>query len=230
MSHFDAENCLERYLALTRSQPELFVNPPGDIYEILLDRSRIRFAQQAAFRSRQATNLSVSDLRVGVLAADPFVTVLREAVAFPDGTCGLYNRLMLLKGVVVLPMLGQKLVLFRRFRHGTRSWHLEAPRGTGSGAGRMEEDARRELMEEIGAQTDELLDLGEYHPSSGVIAETMKLYLARISGIGALEKHEAITSVELLTASEAEAMVSGGEVTDGPTLVAYLRARLRGYL
>ncbi|MGB7543142.1 MAG: NUDIX hydrolase [Burkholderiales bacterium] len=230
MSQYDADDCLQRYFALARARPGLFANPPGDIYEILLDPSRIRHAQAEAMRSREAERLPVADLRVGVLAEDPYVTVLREAVRFPEGSYGLYNRLILARGVVVLPVLDGKLVLIRRFRHGTRSWHLEAPRGTVSSDERIEEDARRELMEEIGAQTLELLDLGEFHPSAGVIAECMKLFLARIDGVGALEKHEAISGVEILDRAEAEALIARGDVTDGPTLAAYLRAKLRGYV
>lgn len=230
MAQFDADDCLERYLMLASLRPGLCANPPGDVYEILLDRARIRHAQAEAARARQTEKLSISDLRVGILAEDPYVTVLREAVRFPDGGYGLYNRLLLATGVVTLPMLNRKLVLIRRFRHGTRSWHLEAPRGTVSTADCIEDDARRELMEEIGAQTIDLVDLGEFHPSAGVIAESMKLFLVRIAGIGDLERHEAISGIEIVSPTEAEAMIVRGDVTDGPTLVAYLRAKLRGYL
>ena len=230
MPPFDTEDCLRRYLMLAQIQPTLFINPPGDIYRILFDCGLMERAQEEAKRSRMADGLSVSDLRVGLLAEDPYVTVLRDAVVFPDGNYGLYNRLILARGVVVLPVLDNRLVLIRRFRHGTRTWHWEAPRGTVSAEHRIEEDARRELLEEIGAQATDLVDLGEFHPSAGIIAESMKMYLARITNTGDLDKHEAISGIGVLDQAEAEAMISSGEVTDGPTLAAYLRAKLRGYL
>ena len=130
--------------------------------------------------------------------------------------------------VAVLPVLDGRLVLIRRFRHGTRSWLLEAPRGIVEAPATPADDARRELKEEIGASVTALHDLGEFHPSAGVIAESMKLYLAHIDRIGELETHEAITGVEVLTAAQADELIARGEVTDGPTLAAYLRARLRG--
>jgi ADP-ribose pyrophosphatase len=228
MSDFDANDCLRRYLERVQAEPPLFGNPDGQIYEILLDAAAIRKAQQSAGESRRAAGQPTADLRVGLLAQDPYVTVLREAVRFPDGTFGLYNRLLLARGVVVLPVLDGKLVLIRRFRHGTRSWLLEAPRGTADPKCSTDEDARRELQEEIGASVTALHDLGEFHPSAGVIAESMKLYLAHIDRIGELEVHEAISGVELLTAGQADELFARGDVTDGPTLAAYLRARLRG--
>jgi ADP-ribose pyrophosphatase len=227
---FDSEDCLRRYLALAETRPAYFQNPPGDIYRILFDHPQVVRARAEAKRLRTAQGLTVSDLRVGVLAEDPYVTVLREAVEFPDGGYGLYNRLMLAKGVVVLPVLDDRLVLIKRFRHGTRAWHWEAPRGTVTSELEIEEDARRELQEEIGAQATALVDLGEYHPSAGIVSESMRLFFARIEGIGELDKHEAIVEMDILDRDRAEAMILSGEVTDGPTLAAYLQARLRGWV
>jgi ADP-ribose pyrophosphatase len=95
------------------------------------------------------------------LADDPYAMMLREAVRFPDGAFGLYNRILVPGGVVVLPVLHGRVVLIHRFRHGTRRFEYEAPRGIAGEAERIEEGARRELLEEIGAAAEELLDLGE---------------------------------------------------------------------
>jgi ADP-ribose pyrophosphatase len=67
---------------------------------------------------------------VGVLASDPYATVLREAVRFPDGSLGLYNRLLVPGGVVVLPVSRGSIVLIHRFRHGARRFAYEAPAGS----------------------------------------------------------------------------------------------------
>ena len=86
------------------------------------------------------------------------------------------------------------------------------------------------MKEEIGANATSLIDLGEVHSSTGCLDEVHKLYLAHINGIGTPEKHEAISSIELLPLDRFEAMAESGQITDGPTLAAFLRARLRGYL
>jgi ADP-ribose pyrophosphatase len=230
MSDYDAERCLARYFEVVRARPERFVNPPGDIYEILLDPGRIEHAQAEALRVRGRDGLSTRDTRVGVLAEDPYLIVMRDAVRFADGSYGLYNRLIVPSGAAILPVLDGRIVLLNRFRHGTRSWHLEAPRGSFSGEGTHEEEARRELFEEIGARATEMIDLGELHSTTGCLDEAHHLFMARIDGVGTPDKHEAIVEFRSLSVAEAEERLAAGTITDGPTLALFLRARLRRYL
>lgn len=230
MSDFDPEGCLRRYFAMAQERHDLFVNPPGDIYEILLARERIEQAQAETARRRRHEGLPSDDARVGVLAADPYMTIMRDAVRFPDGSLGLYNRILSPPGAAILPLLDTRIVLIHRFRHGTRTWHLEAPRGAFNGEGDEVADARRELVEEIGASPTELIDLGIVHSTTGCIDEYHRLFLARIESIGAPDKHEAITSIRTLPVAEAGQLIASGEITDGPTLALFLRARLLGYL
>lgn len=223
-------DCLEKYRDLVQARPALFTNPPGDIYQIQHDPSLVRRAQEEAQQLRIRNNMPSDDIRVGVLASDPYLTVLREAVRFPDGTYGLYNRLLVPSGVAMLPVIDGKIVLLHRFRHGTRAWHLEIPRGCADGGADFEIDARRELAEEIGATGIDLLDLGRLHSSTGCLDESYHLYLARIASFGVADIHEAIGELRLVTIDEAESLIADGELTDGPTLACFLRARLRGYL
>ena len=230
MPEFDTTDCLNRYLALARERPDRFHNPPGDIYEILLDPARIAHASREAETSRRREGLSAVDTRVGVLAEDPYLISMRDAVRFADGSYGLYNRLLVPSGAAILPIMGETIVLLHRFRHGTRAWHLEIPRGSFSGVGTRADEARRELQEEIGAVAHELIDLGTLHSTTGCLDEEHQLYVARISGVGAPDRHEAIASLQRFSVPVMEAKIADGTITDGPTLAAFLRARLRGHL
>ena len=230
MGDYDADACLARYFDLVRARRERFANPPGDIYEILLDPERIAHAQSEARRVRVRDGLPADDLRVGVLAEDPYLLVVRDAVKFADGAYGLYNRLMVPSGAAILPVHDGHIVLLDRFRHGTRAWHLEIPRGSFSGEGTHEDEARRELQEEIGARVVEMIDLGLLHSTTGCLDEMHHLYMARIDGIGVPDKHEAIVALRSFTVDETAAKIADGTITDGPTLAAFLRARLRGLL
>jgi ADP-ribose diphosphatase len=230
MSEYDATECLTRYFELVRERPDRFVNPEGDIYEILLDPARIEHAQSEARRSRMREGLPSQDVRVGVLADDPYLLVMRDAVRFADGSYGLYNRLLVPSGAAILPVHDGRIVLLRRFRHGTRAWHLEAPRGSFSGTGTHEDEARRELQEEIGSTAEELIDLGELHSTTGCLDEAHHLYMARIGRVGIPDRHEAIVEFCSFTVGETERRIADGTITDGPTLALFLRARLRGHL
>ena len=230
MSDFDSADCLERYLALVRERPDRFTNPDGDIYQILLDTPQMDRARRDAEHHRREERLPSGDTRVGVLAVDPYLMVMRDAVRFADGTYGLYNRLMVPSGAAILPVLGDTIALLHRFRHGTRRWHVEAPRGAFSGVGTRRDEAERELFEEIGARPIEVIDLGEVHSTTGCLDEEHQLYLARIEALGTADRHEAIESIKVLPIPAVERMIGDGAITDGPTLALFLRARLRGYL
>src|SRR5437899_73629 len=79
---------MDRYRALVRDRPERFRNPDGDIYEILLDEQQIDRARRDAHSQRCADGLAAEDTRVGVLAVDPYLVVMRDAVRFADGSYG----------------------------------------------------------------------------------------------------------------------------------------------
>jgi ADP-ribose pyrophosphatase len=230
MSEYDASACLARYFDVVRERPDRFLNPKGDIYEILLDPARMEHAQSEARRNRVGEGLPSDDIRVGVLAEDPYLLVMRDAVRFADGSYGLYNRLMVPSGAAVLPVHDGRIVLLHRFRHGTRAWHLEAPRGSFSGRGTHEDEARRELEEEIGAVATELIDLGQLHSTTGCLDEAHHLYMARIGSVGVPDRHEAIVEFCSLTVDETARRIGDGSITDGPTLALFLRARLRGLI
>src|SRR5438552_5824150 len=109
MSDFDPADCLDGYRALVRDRPERFTNPDGDIYEILLDEHQIERARLDALNHRRVERLPTEDTRVGVLAVDPYLVVMRDAVRFADGKYGLYNRLLVPGGAAILPVVGNSI-------------------------------------------------------------------------------------------------------------------------
>jgi ADP-ribose pyrophosphatase len=230
LADFDSDDCLNRYIERARATPGMMHNPPGKIYEIVRDPDEMRRAAAATRDYRHAHGDPAGDTRVGVLAEDPYVTVIRDAVRFPDGGYGLYYRLTLGTGIVMLPVLGASIVLINAFRHGTRRWHLEAPRGMFDGNEPTAELVRRELGEEIGAAPIDMVELGALHPSPGVVDECLHLYLVRIDRIGEVDPHEAISEIRTFSVAEFDQLAAAGEITDGPTLAVYLRAKLRGLL
>ncbi|MFC8765016.1 MULTISPECIES: NUDIX hydrolase [Streptomyces] len=200
-----------RYDVLRGERPELFRNEPGGI-EILTDPAAVEAAG-------------------GVVYQDPYVLLVRDAVRFPDGRTGTYTRSVsatAAPGCVILPLLGDRMVLIEHYRHATRSWHWEIPRGFGTARLTGEANAAKELAEEIGARVRELLPLGSLHPDSGVSADLVLLFAARIDAVGSLETGEGIRGSLTLPFAEAESMIADGRITDGFTIAAMTRARLAG--
>jgi ADP-ribose pyrophosphatase len=219
---------LDRYFSLMRERPELFANAPSGGIEILTSREAIAAAQDAAGTARSERGLDTCDLRVGLIARDPYMLVLRDAVRFPDGSLGLYNRIVELRSVAVLPLLDGRPVLVRIFRHGLREWWLEFPRGGCDPGESPEQAVRRELREEIGAEIRDLTPLGAFTPGGSSLSIRAELYAARIGGVGAPDRADGISGIEVLDVSEVERLIRASRIIDGFTLATFLRARLAG--
>jgi ADP-ribose pyrophosphatase len=229
----DGDAALEAYIALRRARPDLFDLPGrhgAGAIEILSDPADIEAARAAAAAHRAAHALPAEDTRVGVLASDPYMLVLRDPVRFPDGSLGLYNRIIEGRSVAAIPLLGDKIVLLRIFRHGMRSWSLEFPRGGCDRNETPEAAIRREIAEEIGAKPREIVALGSFTPGGSILSIIASLFAVRIDAVGRPDSAEGISGLEVLGMTEVEARIRSGEILDGFTMGAFLRARLAGLI
>lgn len=223
------------YLTFAQKHPQLFVNPPGVIFTILLDEDKIQQAEAEMTRRLAAHNLPAEWAKVGIVYQDQYLLLLRDAVRFPDGSLGTYIRFVNpdgAPGVIILPVCQGRVVLLRHFRHATRTWHLEIPRGFGEQGSASEANARRELAEEIGAAGAgvHLVFLGEVYSDTGMSAASNKLYYAEIETYGKVDINEAIAKVHAVPIAEFERLIRDNEITDGLTLSAYAYAKARGLL
>jgi ADP-ribose pyrophosphatase len=163
--------------------------------------------------------------KVGVIYKDKFWIWLNDAVKFPNGKTGVYGRLMWVKsltgapGVAVMPILPNgKIVLNLNYRHATRSWEFELPRGVINEGETPDLAAAREAKEETGLILDELNYLGEIAPDTGMTNTIAKVYLAKVKekGIATPEDSEAIEGIYAFTFDELkEGFIKGYLLNDG---------------
>ena len=224
---------LSDYLSFAQAHPALFVNPPGS-FTILLNEGEIREVEAQMAQRLKARRLPAEWALVGIVYQDQYGFILRDAVQFPSGVLGTYIRFVSRAGgpsVIVLPVYQGQVLLIRRFRHTTRTWHLEIPVGTGMKDLSPEEMARRELTQEIGAIVNRLVSLGQLDSSGpGMASNKAKLFYAEIESFGNVDMHAGISELLLVTVSEFEHMISMSEITDSFTIVAYTYAKLEGLL
>ena len=131
-------------------------------------------------------------------------------------------------GVVVVPITADdRIVLIRQFRHPVRMWLRELPRGASEAGETPEATARRELKEEIGAETSEVFSLGRLTTDSGQQVGYPHIVAARVrlGGDSAPEDSESIDSRFRYTWPELVAACERGEIIDSFTLAAVVRLR-----
>jgi ADP-ribose pyrophosphatase len=212
----------------------MFANPPGAGFFILLEADEIRHAETQAVQRLADKGLPSVWAQVGVVYEDQYLLILRDAVRFADGQYGTYIRRVAradsVPGVVILPVYNGLVLLTHHFRHATRAWHLEIPRGFGTKGLSNEANARRELEEETGGSASRLISLGQMHVNTGMSSECVELFYAETISIGQPDIHEAISEVLPINLTEFERLMRKGEITDGFTIVAYTRAKLCGLL
>ncbi len=223
----------QEYLELARSRPELFANPPGAAFQILLKESEMDEAEAFMAGQHRRNGAPTEWAKVGVVFRDQYLLLVRDAVRYADGSVGTYIREVdqdpRFVGVVILPVWQGKVLLIRHFRHATRNWHLEIPRGFGS-AEDAEQSARRELTEEIGASGVVLTSLGEMYPDTGAGNGRVALFYAAVTSYDSPESIEGINEVLPTPVAQFEQMIGHCRLDDGYVLAAYARAKARGLI
>ena len=195
----------------------------GEI-EVVTDPAEIlkiqTMQEQRLLKRGFSTDQAAQYSRIGIVGEDQYWVWLRDAVNFPQGARGTYDRLLWrselknkASGVAVLPILPSgQIALILNYRHATRSWELELPRGRVEANETLEEASRRELKEETGFTTDSVTFLGEIAIDTGVLSSVIPVFAGKIISQEAAkhEYSEAIAKVITFTREELkEGLVRG---------------------
>ncbi len=190
------------YLELINRFPKL-IQPQGNYangeIQIVLDPQEMADIERETGRN------------VGIVMKDKYWLWINDACIFPNGNKGVYGRILWVKslescpGVVVMPVMSDgKIVLNCNFRHATRSWEIELPRGLINFGEEVEAAAKRETVEETGMLVNELLLLGEIPPDTGVTNTVVPIFMAKVTEKqdSQPEDTEAIEEILALTVHE----------------------------
>ncbi len=129
--------------------------------------------------------------------------------------------------VTILPVDGEGRILFvRQYRHATGKELLELPAGTLDTDEPPETCALREIREETGFATGNMVKLGEFFLAPGYSTEYMVVYLATELKPAPLPKdQDEFISLEAIPVEQAYQMALSNELMDGKSLAALLLAR-----
>jgi len=153
-------------------------------------------------------------------------------VELPDGRTASREVVEHRGAVVILPLFDDgKVLLENHYRFAVGGYLIEAPAGTLEEREDPAECARRELAEETGLVASEMVHLGDFYSSPGVLTELMHAYLATglRRGHPRLEEGEVLEPVEVQF-EEAVRWALAGKIRDAKTIAALFLAedRVRG--
>ncbi|MFZ2008077.1 MAG: NUDIX hydrolase [Stellaceae bacterium] len=223
----------ERYRSLLNARPALAQNLPGGI-DVITDPAGIERVESAMAQRFASKGLPRDWARAGVFYEDPYIMVLRDAVIFPDGQPGLYHRAIGRHdgptGVAILGKYRGDVILVRHFRHPTRAWHLEIPRGAIAGDENATQMAHVEISEEIGGTISSMTQMGVIHGASAFMRHRVVLVYAEFTAIGTPALGEGVGDIVPIPPARLEQLIRDSEITDSFTVAAAYHARLRGLL
>lgn len=109
-----------------------------------------------------------------------FITVLEDKVIRPDGTTGIYGYMKIPRTVGIVALDSSHFLYFcrqSRYIFHEESW--EIPRGFVDKGENTKQAAIRELREEAGLSSNNILPIGSIRTSIGVLDEEAEIFLAR---------------------------------------------------
>ena len=166
----------------------------------------------------------------GTLIFDGKVVRLeKDDILLPDGKPAIREVIRHPGAVAVVPVTDRgEVICVRQYRYPHAKTLLEIPAGKlERGEDDHEAAARRELREETGALAGRMTFLGEYYSSPAILDEVIYLYLAEELTFGDMAPDEdEFLSTEKLPLEELCRRVMNGEVPDGKTQTAVLKAKL----
>ncbi|MCK5457661.1 MAG: NUDIX hydrolase [Melioribacteraceae bacterium] len=124
-------------------------------------------------------------------------------------------------GAVVLPITDEgKLILVKQFRYPFQKFLIESPAGKLEKGEDPYECAARELTEETGYSSDNIIKLGEIYTSPGFCDEILYLYLATDLTAGNHNREEGEYGMETFeySLSEVDKMIKNGKIVDAKTI------------
>ena len=155
------------------------------------------------------------------------VHLYRDTVELPDGASAIREIVKHIGAVCVVPLTDDgDVILERQYRYAVGQILTEIPAGKLDYPGEdWTEAALRELREETGAIPRDLYDLGDFYGSPAIMGERIRMFLAR--GLTFSERHldeDEFLDVVRMPLGEAVTAVMNGEIPDGKTQCAILRA------
>ena len=150
-----------------------------------------------------------------------------EEVRLPNGNTVTLELIRHPGAAAVLPVDHDgNAILVRQYRHATGSWLLEIPAGKLDHPGESPEDcALREVEEETGYRAGRLVPLGWIWTTPGFTDEKIWLYLAlELTPTRSDLQPDEVLTVEKVPLAEAVRRAVAGEIVDGKSVCALVRA------
>lgn len=210
---------IDRYFDIVRLFPNFFRNNVS--LNIILDKRVLEDYARSI------------DKQIGVIYESDYHIFIVDLVQNRSGDFFTYSRIIspnTNNGVVIIPYNGDKFCLLKQFRHGTREIELEFPRGFSEANISSEENAKKEIYEEIGAKAITINFEGSIISDTGLTGGLVDVFSIQIDRTRNYSFDEGINEVIWVNRYELKELIKQNKIRDSFTIssmVKYLFNRER---
>jgi ADP-ribose pyrophosphatase len=153
-----------------------------------------------------------------------------DHIQLPNGFTFKYDYVDTIRAVLILPILGDQIVMIRQYRHAVKREVYDLPGGGVEADESFEAAARRELLEEAGYTAQDLHSLGTFHHAPGCMDSIVHLFAATglTPGIAQPEVAEILTPITVPLV-DFDRMIET-EPMEAAVPLAYFLARRKGLI
>lgn len=169
--------------------------------------------------------------KLGVVYENNFFSVVVDLVENSRGKRYTYARIINKNeydGVVIIPIFHNQIVFLKQFRHGTREYEIELPRGFSEQEKVVQDNAMNEIYEELGVPVTKIDYIGNAVSNTGLSGGLVHIFICKIETIGNLSIDEGINKTIQLSFSEAEDYIRQNKIRDCFTLSALYKLKVLG--
>ena len=177
--------------------------------------------------STQGHELDEAPLSSETIFSGRILEVCLDRVRLPDGKEADREYVRHVGGAAVLPLTDEgEVICVRQYRYAIGRMLTEIPAGKLDSYDEDPRDAAlRELREETGATCKSLTYMGKFYSSPAVLDECIHMYLAEGLTFGETDFDEdEFIEIVKIPVDELVSMIRNGEIVDGKTQAAVMRA------
>lgn len=140
-----------------------------------------------------------------------------------------YSYVVIKPGVCIIPFIGDdELLVIKEYRHAIKSWEYGLPCGMIDQNELPEDTVKRELIEEVGYDIEQIISLGVTYPSFGSTTEKIHLFAVKCGKRTKCKRDnlEEITC-QKIKIEEFENMIKSNLIKCSAVEVAWLRWKMK---
>lgn len=204
------QKTIEKYIILSQERPDEFVGS---------ENGRIVFDPKIMEREAKRKGRPL-----GVVYESPYHIVVVDLLQDQNNNYLFYERVLNTiqnPSVVIIPIYEEKFVLLYQYRHALQDMQYAFPRGFGEIGLSAEENARKELREELGCEAKKLRCLNSIVADSGLCGHAVQVVVTWIDSFEKKKNYEGIVDSVLLSREEMIQWINEGKINDSFTISAF---------